>query len=89
MHNLQPRVKTIFGCGHFAAIATIVLACNDKKIILNWTLNGVDMTSQTYTYSIWAHMSTGGTPPYQVPHMGPYKIIILRQYLLHLMTNLF
>ena len=23
---------------------------------VNWTLNGVDMTSQTYTHFIWAHM---------------------------------
>ena len=26
------------------------------KFEVNWALNGVDMTSQTYTHFIWAHM---------------------------------
>ena len=38
------------------------------KFEVNWTLNGVDMTSQTYTHFINA--------PVQIPHMGPYKMCI-------------
>ena len=40
------------------------------KFEVNWTINGVDMTSQTYTHFIYAHMRDL-VPPI---HMGPYKM---------------
>ena len=42
------------------------------KIEVNWTLNGVDMTSQTYTDFKYAHNYEGfglGAPPVQIPHI--------------------
>ena len=46
------------------------------KFEVNWMFNGVDMTSQTYTHFIWAHMGDLEAPPVQISHMGLYKMCI-------------
>ena len=45
------------------------------KFEVNWTLNGVDMTTQTHKHG--SYEGTGQeVPPVQIPHMDPYKMCI-------------
>ena len=48
------------------------------KFEINWTLNGVDMTSNLYTFYMGPYEGFGlEAPPVQIPHMGPYKMRIV------------